>query len=246
MNTAAPRRRILSHFAPDIARERWRLAAGMGFAVVYAIARVAEPWPLKVVFDQVLFHKPAHGLIARTFTFLGTSPNQLLGAAAVVLAVAGLVRGVSYYYEDFLLSRAAQEIVYRIRARLYRHLHRLPISFHQRRSTGDTLVRLSSDILMLRDVLVDAIVNLGTGVILVALMLAVMFSVDPVLTASRSAPCPQSLSPPRSTAAGSGSARASSASAKARSPLRCTRRSRRWTSSSCMGQASASRSGFAR
>src|SRR5262249_9443206 len=68
-------------------------------------------------------------------------------------------------------------------ARLYRHLHRLPVAFHERRSTGDTLVRLSSDIILLRDVLVDSIVNIGTGLVMVALMLAVMFAVDPVLTA---------------------------------------------------------------
>ncbi|MDE3132255.1 MAG: ABC transporter ATP-binding protein, partial [Acidobacteriota bacterium] len=86
-------------------------------------------------------------------------------------------------YEDYLLSSAAQEIVYAIRARLYRHLHRLPLAFHQRRSTGDLLVRLSQDIVLLRDVLIDSTVNLGTSVIVLALMLAVMFVVDPVLTA---------------------------------------------------------------
>src|SRR5262249_31706061 len=52
----------------------------------------------------------------------------------------------------------------------------------QRRSTGDTLVRLSSDIVVLRDVAVDAVVNTGTGLIMLALRLAVMFSVDPLLT----------------------------------------------------------------
>src|SRR5205823_14486380 len=66
--------------------------------------------------------------------------------------------------------------------RLYRHLHRLTPSFHQRRSSGDTLVRLSADIIVLRDVLVEAVVNTGTGVIMLALMLALMFSLDPVLT----------------------------------------------------------------
>src|SRR5262249_15244610 len=74
-------------------------------------------------------------------------------------------------------------VVYRIRARLYRHLHRLPLSFHQRRPTGDLLVRLSSDIILLRDVLIDAVVNVGTGVILLVLMVTVMLVVDPLLTA---------------------------------------------------------------
>ena len=173
---------VAGHFRKDVRKQRRRIVAGMFCAVVYALARVIEPWPLKVVFDQVLFHKPAHGWLVRPFTVFGHSPTDLLAASGAVLALAGLIRGVSYYYEDYLLSTAAQDIVYGIRARLYRHLHRLPVAFHQRRPTGDLLVRLSADIILLRDVLIDAVVNVGTGAILLLLMLAVMFAVDPVLT----------------------------------------------------------------
>src|SRR5207253_7721844 len=70
---------------------------------------------------------------------------QTCALPILILAVAGLVRSVSYYYEDYLLSSAAQEIVYGVRSRLYRHLHRLPLSFHQSRRTGDLLVRLRSE-----------------------------------------------------------------------------------------------------
>ena len=184
-DTASPPRAatIFRYFAGDVRKQRGKLVAGMAFGLVYALARVVEPWPLKVVFDQVLFHKPASGSWFRAFTIFGSSPYEVLAAAAFVLVAAGLLRGLAYYYEDFLLSTAAQEIVYRIRARLYRHLHRLPLAFHQRRRTGDTLVRLSSDIVVLRDMLVDSVVNVGTGVVMVGLMLAVMFAVDPILTA---------------------------------------------------------------
>ena len=173
---------IAGHFRKDVRKQRGRIAGGMACAVLYALARVAEPWPLKVVFDQVLFHKPARGLLLRPFTLLGHSSTDLLAAAGIALALAGLVRGIAYYYEDYLLSTAAQQIVYRIRSRLYRHLHRLPLSFHLPRSTGDLLVRLSADIVLLRDVLIDSVVNLGTGVIMLILMLAVMLVVDPLLT----------------------------------------------------------------
>src|SRR5207237_4646330 len=92
--------RTLLYFAPEIRKRRGKLAAGGLFGLVYALSRVIEPWPLKIVFDQVLFGKPAHGLITRAFTFLGTSPYELLAASAVVLMLTGLVRGVAYYYED--------------------------------------------------------------------------------------------------------------------------------------------------
>ena len=173
---------ILRYFRKDVRKRRGALAGGAFFGFVYALARVAEPWPLKVVFDQILFGKPARGLIATLFTPFGSSPYAILVAVGLALGLTGIVRAVAYYYEDFLLSRAAQQIVYAIRTRLYAHLHRLPLSFHQERKTGDMLVRLSSDIILLRDVLVDAIVSLGTGVLLVLMMVTVMALVDPVLT----------------------------------------------------------------
>ncbi|MBO0728615.1 MAG: ATP-binding cassette domain-containing protein, partial [Acidimicrobiaceae bacterium] len=174
--------RIARVFSNDVRRRRGRIAGGVAFSLLYALTRVVEPWPLKVVFDQVLFHKKAHGILAKPFTVFGTSATAMLGGAAMVLAVSGLVRGIAYFYEDYLLSSAAQEIVYRIRTRLYRHLHVLPLSFHQRRRTGDLLVRLSADIIMLRDVLIDFIVNLFSGAVMVLLMLGIMFAVDPLLT----------------------------------------------------------------
>lgn len=179
---AARVRRIAHAFGGDVRRHRGKLAGGVTFSFLYAFTRVVEPWPLKVVFDQVLFHKPAKGILTKPFLVFGTTPTDVLVAAAIVLLVNGLVRGISYYYEDYLLSSAAQQIVYGIRTRLYRHLHVLSLSFHQRRRTGDLLVRLSADIIMLRDVLIDFVVNLFSGLVMVVLMIGIMLAVDPLLT----------------------------------------------------------------
>src|SRR2546425_10628616 len=86
---------IFRSFAGDVRKQRGKLVGGMAFGLVYALARVAEPWPLKVVFDQVLFHKPAHGSWFRVFTIFGASAYDILAAAAVVLVGARLVRGVA-------------------------------------------------------------------------------------------------------------------------------------------------------
>ena len=171
---------VTRYFARDI-RKRWRpLAGGTAFGVAYALARVAEPWPLKLVFDHVLLVRP--GAEPPAIAPFGSSPYALLVTAALLLALAGTVRGFSYYYQDSLLSQAAQEIVFGIRARLYRHLHALPLSFHQQRKAGETLLRLSSDILLLRDMLVAAIVNIGTAAVLLTAMVVVMVLIDPLLT----------------------------------------------------------------
>src|SRR5947209_12223323 len=174
--------RVWRYFGRDVRRRRGRLTAGMAFGVLLGLSRVVESWPLKIVFDQVLFHRPARGFLTRGFLIFAHTPTDILTAAAVMLMAAGVVHGLAYFYQDYMLSTAAQEIAYAIRTRLYRHLHRLDLAFHMSRPVGDTLVRLSADIIMLRDVLIDGIVTLSSGLIMVVLMLIVMVLVDPVLT----------------------------------------------------------------
>ena len=175
-------RAVWKVFRKDVRKRRRKLAGGMAFSVLLAVARVAEPWPLKIVFDQVLFHRAPHGWATNLFLVFGSTPTDILAAAAVALMLAGIVQGVAYYYQDWLLASAGQDIVYSVRARLYRHLLRLPMSFHITRHVGDTLVRLSADIIVLRDVFIDFIVTLGAGAVMLVLMLVVMVLVDPVLT----------------------------------------------------------------
>jgi ATP-binding cassette, subfamily B, bacterial len=174
---------LLRFFAKDVRKSRGKLGAGIGFSLLYAFARLLEPWPLKVVLDQVLLGQDATGWLLQPFLIFGSSPYEMLTAACLILALTGLLHGFAYYHQNLVLAGAAQQIVHRIRARLYRHLLRLPLAYHQSQRTGDLLARLSSDIVLLRDVLIDAIVNLATSVVLVALMVVVMFLVDPVLTA---------------------------------------------------------------
>lgn len=175
-------RAVWKIFRKDVRKRRRKLITGMFFSLLLAIARVAEPWPLKIVFDQVLFHRPAKGWATNMFLVFGSTPTDILAAAAVALMLAGTLQGVAYYYQDYLLATAGQDIVYAVRARLYRHLLRLPMSFHLTRHVGDTLVRLSADIIVLRDVFIDFIVTLGAGAVMLLLMLTVMILVDPVLT----------------------------------------------------------------
>lgn len=169
-------------FRKDVRKRRRKLIAGMGFSLLLAVARVLQPWPLKIVFDQVLFHRTPHGWTTRIFLTFGSTPAHILTAASIALLLIGVVEGVAYYYQDWMLATAGQDIVYSVRARLYRHLLQLPMSFHVKRHVGDTLVRLSADIIVLRDVFIDFIVTLGAGAVMLVLMVCVMLLIDPVLT----------------------------------------------------------------
>jgi len=62
-----------------------------------------------------------------------------------------------------------------VRADLYRHLHRLSLSFHTRARGGDLTVRVVGDIAMLRDVIVTALLPMVGNVFILVGMLTVLF-----------------------------------------------------------------------
>ena len=62
-----------------------------------------------------------------------------------------------------------------VRSRLFRHMHLLPLSFHNRARSGDLVVRVISDVGMLQDVTVTALLPLVARLLILAGMIGVMF-----------------------------------------------------------------------
>src|SRR3954466_8138887 len=69
-----------------------RLALTLGLLAVIgeSIASLLEPWPLKIVLDNLLKAKPGHGWLNNLMiSIAGTNPYAILSAAAImVLAIA--------------------------------------------------------------------------------------------------------------------------------------------------------------
>jgi ATP-binding cassette, subfamily B, bacterial len=165
-------------FRGDLAHHRRPLAGAFAASLGYAATRLAEPWPLKVVFDNVLAGMPLHTPFPWLDRLLGDDRTAILVAATVALLVFAVLRSVFYYYESFLTARVGQELVTTLRRRLFAHVQRLPQSFHARASTGDLLTRLTGDILMLRELLVASLLSLVTETVVVVGFVAIMFLVE--------------------------------------------------------------------
>jgi len=170
--------RAVHHFRRELYRH-WRPLLGATlFSFGYAAARLAEPWPLKFIFDNALAGMPLDTPIAVLDRALRNEPMRILVAATLVILVLALFRGVFYYYQRYLTARVGQAVVLKVRQRLFAHLQRLPLSFHERYPTGDLLVRLSGDVNMLRDLLVATLLTVfSEGVILIGFVV-VMFLVE--------------------------------------------------------------------
>src|SRR6266571_7029627 len=99
----------MRHFVPLLRPFRWKLVVAVTAMVLDASISVFRPWPLKVVIDRVLSHKPSRVPFLRAW--LDNAPYSkieiLYGSCAASLLIA-LLTGVLTYYFTRLLGRVGQ------------------------------------------------------------------------------------------------------------------------------------------
>jgi ATP-binding cassette subfamily B protein len=182
--------RVLAHLAPYIRGQRGLIAGGAAAMIAAVLAKLAEPWPLKIVIDHVVpvgaGGAPGTGIAAiDTLTM-----DQLLAVVAVGLVLAIGLRALFEYLATIAFALAGARILTRVRGDLFRHLQALPLSFHQTARTGDLTVRLISDIGMLKETAVTALMPLAVNTLVLAGMVGIMLWVDWQLALIALAPLP--------------------------------------------------------
>lgn len=136
------------------------------------------PWPMKLIFDNVLSDKPWPGILITFRNILPDSNMQMLLILCGSMVGIALIRGFFAYYQLFLTSRIGYLLVYTLRGELFNHLQRLSLSFHHRTNTGELLSKLTSDTNNLKDVFADSALTFTTHILTVTGMLAIMFSLN--------------------------------------------------------------------
>jgi len=166
----------IRHFLPLLRPFRKQLFLAGSAMVLDAAISVFRPWPLKVVIDGVLSHKPSRVPLLRAW--LDTAPlsrtELLYGACAATLLIA-IITGSLTYYITWAMGDLAQHFVFAMRRDLFAHLQRLSLRFHDHQRTGDLTTRLTSDTQAIQEMIANGITVLGTNGCLLAGMLVVMF-----------------------------------------------------------------------
>ena len=161
----------------SLLKPHWKLLA-IGFVGVLGegLANLLEPWPLKVVLDNVLRSKPTQGWL--NTWILSSFGNDKLGvlkfAALAVLAIAVLGAGCSYV-EKYVTTSVGQWVTHDLRRMLYSHIQRLSLAYHDHKQTGDLISRVTGDIDAIQSFIVsgllDAMINSLTLVGMLGVML---------------------------------------------------------------------------
>ncbi len=100
----------------------------------------------------------------------------------VTLAVVYLLNSLTSWLQNIWMIEIAQETVYRMRTDLFTHLHRLPISFFNRRQQGEIMSRLTNDIENISSTLNSSAIQIFSSVLTLLGTVGVMLWLSPLLT----------------------------------------------------------------
>ena len=105
----------------------------------------------------------------------------VVGKKALLIAAAAAIAAAAQYLMAVFNNKAAYNICQGLRNRLSNKLHTLPVSFLDSHSSGDILSRMTADIDSFSDGLLMGFTQLFTGVITIAAILGIMFSINWVI-----------------------------------------------------------------
>jgi subfamily B ATP-binding cassette protein MsbA len=140
------------------------------------VANLLEPWPLKVVLDNVLKSKPAQGwLNTWILSMFGHNTLGVLNFAALAVLVIAIVGAGCSYVEKYVTTSVGQWVTHDLRRTLYSHIQRLSLAYHDHKQTGDLISRVTGDIDAIQSFIVsgllDAMINSLTLVGMLGVML---------------------------------------------------------------------------
>ncbi len=176
-----PRRRGMTRLNQLVWQELRSAKGGLLVAAVstlaVALADLARPWPLKIIFDQVLLGKPARGYIGHLVTSVHSKPALIIGLSAAIVVVTAAT-GFFAYAQVHVTSRLGNLMVCRLRRELFAHLQRLSLTVHHRSSSGEMLTRISTDTQALKDTFTESALTFGSQLVTIVGSIAIMFSLS--------------------------------------------------------------------
>ena len=175
-------RRLAGRLGPHLRPYRSPLTIGALAMIGVAVSEILRPWPLKIIFDGLLIPQGnPDSIIAWSIATFGDG-QTLLAAASIAILLIAVVGGALSFAQSFLIASVGQKVVAEIRLDLYRHIQRLSHSFHDTASTGEILSRLTGDVNLMRNLLIDAVAFFSARILVFLGILTVMALMDWRLT----------------------------------------------------------------
>ena len=156
----------LARLVPCVLRYRRRFLLGLACLVLTTAFSLLGPWVLRHAVDDLTAGVTRDKLAVHAATLLG-------------LAMAG---GVFRFLMRRILVGASRAIEYDLRNAFVAHLQRLPLAWFHATRTGDLMSRATNDLNAVRMMVGPAIMYMASTGMVFVVSVALMLSIDPLLT----------------------------------------------------------------
>ncbi len=173
-------RYLMHRFMPYVMAYKGELVIGLVLMLGMVVLDLVQPWPLKILLDNVIGQRRLPKFLQPITGGLDWF-GLLLFVCISVIGIAVLDGTVTYFGESHV-KNLGQRVIFNIRRDLYSHIQGLSLSFHDKRSTGDLIARLTSDVQLVQEMVLSSLFVLITNILTLAGMLVVMLIIDWRLT----------------------------------------------------------------
>ncbi len=160
----------------------WLCALGLLMSLFSQVFNALIPQIVRVTVDSVLGTEkpqlPAALAGALPIEALRADPAMALVWAAGAVVLFAVLRGFAIFGQRLFLARGSEGFVKGIRDELFSHIQRLPFAWHTAHQTGEMIQRCTSDVEVVRTFVCTQLVEVIRTVILVAVYLYAMFSMN--------------------------------------------------------------------
>ena len=160
----------------------WLFALGLLMSLFSQVFNALIPQIVRVTVDSVLGTEkpqlPAALAGALPIETLRADPAMALVWAAGAVVLFAVLRGFAIFGQRLFLARGSEGFVKGIRDELFSHIQRLPFAWHTAHQTGEMIQRCTSDVEVVRTFVCTQLVEVIRTVILVAVYLYAMFSMN--------------------------------------------------------------------
>lgn len=151
-------RRLLAYIAPY----KGYLIAAAFLIGLSQVVRQAGPYLTKIAVDSYIVQKDLAGL-------------NRVGMAFVCCLI---VQFVADYFQNYLTQMMGQRVMYDIRAQVFAHLQKLPISYFDRNPIGRLMTRATNDVQTLNEMFTSGVVTIFGDVLTLVVIVGMMVHLD--------------------------------------------------------------------
>jgi ATP-binding cassette, subfamily B, multidrug efflux pump len=160
-------RRLMLYLRPY----KWRVVLALALVAVVTPLELAPPW---------LFWKAIDGYFTPTLKHLVPETVAWRGIEwiSLVFLLVLISDFLAQYAQIRIMQRVGQQTMYDMRREIFAYIQRMPMSYFDRNPVGRLVTRVTTDVDALNDLFAAGVVTMINDFFLLAVMAALLFSVD--------------------------------------------------------------------